>query len=95
MEGDEKHRVVMMMETRLIVRSDDNEESLKKRFVTYEQATMPIIKHFEELNLVHKLDATKLVADRDIDFLNLTFPLFRTTDEVYAEVEKILKPLQQ
>merc|ERR1712059_55382 len=24
-------------------RSDDNEESLKKRFVTYEQATMPII----------------------------------------------------
>lgn len=57
-------------------RSDDNEESLKKRFVTYEQATMPIIKHFEELNLVHKLDAAK------------------TTDEVYAEVEKILKPLQ-
>ena len=45
-------------------RSDDNEESLKKRFVTYEQATMPIIKHFEELNLVHKLDATKWVADK-------------------------------
>ena len=40
-------------------RSDDNEESLQKRFVTYEQATMPIIKHFEELNLVHKLDAAK------------------------------------
>jgi len=40
-------------------RSDDNEESLKKRFVTYEQATMPIIKHFEEKNLVKKLDASK------------------------------------
>merc|ERR1711963_501174 len=33
--------------------------SLKKRFVTYEQATMPIIKHFEAQNLVKKLDASK------------------------------------
>ena len=41
------------------LRTDDNEESLKKRFVTYEQATMPIIQHFEALNLVNQLDATK------------------------------------
>ena len=40
-------------------RSDDNEESLKKRFVTYEQATMPIIKLFEEKDLVKTLDASK------------------------------------
>lgn len=40
-------------------RSDDNEESLKKRFVTYEQATMPIIMQFEEQNLVRKIDASK------------------------------------
>ena len=40
-------------------RSDDNEESLKKRFVTYEQATMPIIQHFEGQSLVTKLDATQ------------------------------------
>jgi len=40
-------------------RTDDNEESLRKRFVTYEEATMPIIRHFEKLNLVHQLDATK------------------------------------
>merc|ERR1711892_1077052 len=33
-----------------------NEESLKKRFVTYEQATMPIIKLFEEKDLVKTLD---------------------------------------
>jgi len=57
-------------------RSDDNEESLKKRFVTYEEATMPIIKKFEELELVRKLDAAM------------------TPDEVYGEVDKILKALQ-
>ena len=43
----------------IIGRSDDNEESLKKRFVTYEQATMPIIQHFEGQSLVSKLDATQ------------------------------------
>ena len=45
--------------TSFCLRTDDNEESLKKRFVTYEQATMPIIQHFEALNLVNQLDATK------------------------------------
>lgn len=40
-------------------RTDDNEESLRKRFITYEEATMPIIRHFEKLNLVHQLDASK------------------------------------
>ena len=39
-------------------RTDDNEESLKKRFVTYMNATMPIIQHFEKLNLVKKIDAS-------------------------------------
>jgi len=28
----------------LYFRTDDNEESLRKRFVTYETATMPIIR---------------------------------------------------
>ncbi len=28
----------------IVYRSDDNEESLRKRFVTYEEATMPIIR---------------------------------------------------
>jgi len=40
-------------------RTDDNIESLTKRFVTYENATMPIIKHYEEQHLVKKIDATK------------------------------------
>jgi len=57
-------------------RTDDNEESLKKRFVTYEQATMPIIKKFEEQNLVKQIDASK------------------SPEEVYSEVEIILKSFQ-
>jgi len=40
-------------------RTDDNEESLRKRFVTYENATMPIIKYYEEKGFVAQIDATK------------------------------------
>ena len=39
-------------------RSDDNPESLKKRFDTYMNDTMPVVKHYEEQNLVKQVDAT-------------------------------------
>jgi UMP-CMP kinase len=38
-------------------RSDDNPESLKKRFDTYMNDTLPIIKYYESKNLVKKVDA--------------------------------------
>ncbi|KAG8336772.1 UMP-CMP kinase-like [Homalodisca vitripennis] len=38
-------------------RSDDNEESLKKRLQTFVNDSMPIIEHFKERNLVHRIDA--------------------------------------
>uniref|UniRef100_A0AAG5CX25 UMP-CMP kinase n=1 Tax=Anopheles atroparvus TaxID=41427 RepID=A0AAG5CX25_ANOAO len=43
-------------------RSDDNAESLKKRFNTYINDTVGIIKHYEEQQLVKKIDAS---ADAD------------------------------
>lgn len=39
-------------------RSDDNAESLKKRFNTYINDTVAIIKHYEALQLVKKIDAS-------------------------------------
>ncbi|XP_045778096.1 UMP-CMP kinase [Maniola jurtina] len=38
-------------------RSDDNLESLQKRFNTYLNATMPIIEHYEHKGLVHRVNA--------------------------------------
>merc|ERR1712012_727468 len=40
-------------------RSDDNEESLKKRFVTFVNSTKPIIEHFQKQNLVHTIDGDR------------------------------------
>jgi UMP-CMP kinase len=38
-------------------RSDDNAETLQKRFVTYMEKTMPIVEHYRKLGLVKDLDA--------------------------------------
>ena len=44
-------------------RTDDNEESLKKRFVTFTNATQPIIKHFEEQDMVKTVNAERSVDE--------------------------------
>lgn len=44
-------------------RSDDNAESLKKRIVTFETETKPIINHYAGQGLVRALDATKSVEE--------------------------------
>jgi len=40
-------------------RADDNMESLKKRFVTYLESTMPIVNYFEDKGLLKKVDASE------------------------------------
>lgn len=44
-------------------RTDDNEESLKKRINTYNNDSLPIIKHFEAQNLVRRIEADKSPDD--------------------------------
>ncbi|OQR68957.1 hypothetical protein BIW11_01927 [Tropilaelaps mercedesae] len=51
-------------------RVDDNLESLKKRFQTYQNDTMPIIKHYEAINLVRKFDTN--CNDKDVVFTEIS-----------------------
>ncbi|XP_046372411.1 UMP-CMP kinase-like [Haliotis rufescens] len=44
-------------------RSDDNEESLKKRIITYRDSTLPVIEHYRNLNLVSEIQADKTLDD--------------------------------
>ena len=39
-------------------RSDDNEESIKKRFKTFVETSMPVVDHFEKEDKVVKVEAT-------------------------------------
>jgi UMP-CMP kinase len=56
-----------VMESRLLKRgetsgrTDDNLESIKKRFRTYIESTMPIIQHYEKQGKVRKIDSTASV----------------------------------
>lgn len=40
-------------------RSDDNEESIKKRFKTFVETSMPVVDYFEKAGKVEKVPATK------------------------------------
>ena len=40
-------------------RSDDNADSIKKRFQTYYNSSMPIIEQFEKKDMVRKIDSTQ------------------------------------
>ncbi|CAF1211558.1 unnamed protein product [Adineta ricciae] len=50
-------------------RTDDNEESLKKRIVTYNESTRPVIQFYEKENLVKRIDASN-----DVDKINMQRP---------------------
>ena len=42
---------------KLVVRADDNEESVRKRIKTYFDSTYPLVEYYEKLGLLHKIDA--------------------------------------
>ncbi len=44
-------------------RADDNEESIKKRFKTFVETSMPVVEYFEKEGRVVKVDATKSVNE--------------------------------
>ena len=43
----------------LIQRSDDNEEALKKRLVTYHQQTFPVVSYYQKTGIWKKIDASQ------------------------------------
>jgi len=44
-------------------REDDNEESIKKRFKTYKDTTMPVIEHYSKLGKVAEVDSSFSVEE--------------------------------
>jgi len=44
-------------------REDDNVESIKKRFYTYKEQTMPVIEYFAKQNKVAEIDSTRTVEE--------------------------------
>ena len=47
----------------LVKRSDDNEETIKKRYGTYLDKTLPILEHYKKLNLLHEIEGKTGIDD--------------------------------
>ena len=94
------------MEARLLERgktsgrTDDNIESIRKRFRTYMNETVPIIQYYEFMGLVHKIDGTREVDEVWEDTVSAISAIERrfTTDvcaHVYATAsDAYLSPAQ-
>lgn len=44
-------------------RSDDNPETMRKRFHTFVQSSMPVVEHFEKQGKLHKISAATGTPD--------------------------------
>lgn len=44
-------------------RTDDNAESIRKRFRTFVETSMPVVEHFEAKGKVERVDATPIPED--------------------------------
>ncbi|KAJ7135043.1 UMP-CMP kinase [Mycena crocata] len=75
-------------------REDDNAESIKKRFNTYKETTMPVIKHYEVLGKVAEVcencSAFTLSAHPRLQ-IDSSPPVDEVYQKTKAAVEKILK----
>ena len=50
-------------DTKLITREDDNEETARLRFQTYEKQTAPLYDYFKQIGILKELDADKPISD--------------------------------
>ncbi len=50
-------------DTKLQIRKDDNEETARLRFETYQKETAPLYDYFKDLGILHELDAHKPINE--------------------------------
>ena len=50
-------------DTKLTIRKDDNEETARLRFETYEKETAPLYDYFKQLGILKELDADKPISE--------------------------------
>ena len=50
-------------DTKLITRKDDNEETARLRFVTYEKETAPLYDYFKQMGILREIDADRSIIE--------------------------------
>lgn len=60
-------------DTKLVQRKDDNEETARLRFETYEKETAPLYDYFKQMGILKELDANKPISEIWENLKNLIF----------------------
>ena len=50
-------------DTKLVQRKDDNEETARLRFETYEKETAPLYDYFKQMGILKEIDANKPISE--------------------------------
>ena len=50
-------------DTKLVTRKDDNEETARLRFVTYEKETAPLYEYFKQMGILREIDADRSILE--------------------------------
>ena len=50
-------------DTQLVQRKDDNEQTAKARFETYERETKPLLEYFENEGILEEINADATISD--------------------------------
>lgn len=50
-------------DTKLITRKDDNEETARLRFITYEKETAPLYGYFKQMGILREIDADRSILE--------------------------------
>ena len=50
-------------DTKLTIRKDDNEETARERFVTYEKETAPLYDYFKQMGILKEIKADKSISE--------------------------------
>ena len=50
-------------DTKLVTRKDDNEETARLRFVTYEKETAPLYDYFKQMGILREIDADRSIIE--------------------------------
>lgn len=50
-------------DTKLVTRKDDNEETARLRFVTYEKETAPLYDYFKQMGILREIDADRPIVE--------------------------------
>lgn len=50
-------------DTKLVTRKDDNEETARLRFVTYEKETAPLFEYFKQMGILREIDADRSISE--------------------------------